>query len=74
MNGTPSPWWSTLNGLSETNFELGQYNTTQPVQTGPNNGPIPFTYVESLKEGDIIEGDLCEWNDYEQTERVISKL
>ena len=74
VNGSPSPWWSTLNGSSETNFPLGQYTTTQPVQTGPNNGPIPFTYVESLKEGDIIEGDLCEWNDYEQTERVVSKL
>lgn len=74
VNGEPSTWWSTLNGLSETNFILGQYTTTEPVQTGPNNGPIPFTYVESLKNGDIIEGDLCEWNDYEQKERVISKL
>ena len=74
VDGSPSPWWSTLDGLSETNFSLGVYNTTQPVQQGPNNGPIPFTYVESLKSGDIIEGDLCEWNDIEQKERVVSKL
>ena len=74
VGGLPSPWWSTLDGLSETNFSLGVYNTTQPVQQGPNNGPIPFTYVKSLKSGDIIEGDLCEWNDVEQKERVVSKL
>jgi hypothetical protein len=25
-----------------------------------------------LKIGDIIDGDFCEWNDYEQQERVVS--
>lgn len=74
VNDLPSSWWSTFNGLSETNFELGEYNTSPPIQQGPNNGPIPFTYVKSLKSGDVIEGDLCEWNDYEQKERIISKL
>ena len=28
---------------------------------------------ENLKSEDLIDGDHCEWNDYEQTERVISK-
>ena len=74
VQGDPSPWWSTLNAVSETDFELGVYNTLQPVQTGPNNGPIPFTYVKSLESGDIIEGDICEWNDTDQRERVVSKL
>lgn len=72
--GEPSTWWSTLNGLSETNLPLGGYTTTQPTQAGPNNGPIPFTYVKTLKKGDIIDGDLCEWNEIEQRERVVSKL
>tara|TARA_R110000796_G_scaffold7622_6_gene25980 strand:- start:192 stop:2009 length:1818 start_codon:yes stop_codon:yes gene_type:complete len=74
VQGFPSPWWRTTNGASETDFELGVYNTLQPVQLGPNNGPIPFTYVKSLKSGDIIEGDICEWNDTDQRERVVSKL
>jgi hypothetical protein len=26
-----------------------------------------------LKAGDVIDGDFCEWNDYEQAERVVSK-
>lgn len=73
VNGSPSSWWVN-NGSGETNFPMGVYNTSEGNTGGPNNGPIPFTYVESLKEGDIIEGDLCEWNDYEQKERVISKL
>ena len=73
VDGLPQPWWSTQEGLSETNFELSGYTTTQPVQQGPGNGPIPFTYVKSLKSGDIIEGDICEWNDTDQRERVVSK-
>lgn len=73
VNGSPSSWWVN-NGEGETNFPISVYNTSEGNSGGPNNGPIPFTYVESLKEGDIIEGDLCEWNDYEQKERVISKL
>lgn len=73
VNGEPSGWWSN-NGGGETNFPMGVYNTNQGNSGGPNNGPISFTYVKSLKEGDIIEGDLCEWNDYEQKERVVSKM
>jgi hypothetical protein len=72
----PDSWWSTQNVNSETGFPVGVYNTTvsNGPTGGPNNGPIPFTYIESLKKGDIIDGDYCEWNEYEQLERVVSKL
>ena len=33
-----------------------------------------FFYVNSLKSGDTIDGSFCEWNDFEQQERVISDL
>jgi hypothetical protein len=35
---------------------------------------IDFTYLKSLKSGDTINGNYCEWNDYEQKERVISEM
>jgi hypothetical protein len=75
----PSYWWSELNNNSDTNIPIDTYvNTT----LGPNglplaqyNGvPIVFTYNRSLKEGDTLDGDYCEWNNFEQTERVISNL
>jgi hypothetical protein len=73
VNNQPNNWWSN-NGDSETNFPIGTYTTSEGSTGGINNGPIIFTYIKPLNEGDIIEGDLCEWNDYEQTERVVSKL
>jgi hypothetical protein len=41
---------------------------------GPSNGPLIFKYMESLKEGDVLDGGFYEWNDYEQTERLISEM
>jgi hypothetical protein len=31
-----------------------------------------FYYNQDLKKDDLIDGDFCEWNDYNQIERVIS--
>jgi hypothetical protein len=70
----PSGWWSNSNSLSNTPFPVGVYNTPLGAGLGPNLGSIPFTYIESLKEGDILDGDYCEWNESEQQERVISTL
>jgi hypothetical protein len=76
IGNNPDSWWNTQNSNSETGFPVGVYNTTVSNGStgGPNNGPIPFTYIESLKKGDIIDGDYCEWNEFEQLERVVSKL
>ncbi len=70
LNGnSPNPWWSNTNNDSKTGFPLGNYSTPMgSAQTGL------FTYVKSLKYGDIVDGDYCEWNDLEQTERTISTL
>jgi hypothetical protein len=82
--GLPNDWWS-LN-TSESNF-VDKNNQPYPLRSllvnntlpftmsgGPGNGPILFKYMESLKEGDILDGDFCEWNELEQTERVISEI
>ncbi len=63
--GLPSVWWDLSNTFSDTNIPTQQYNS--------NIGIGPFTYISDLTSGDTIDGDFCEWNDYEQTERVISK-
>jgi len=66
-NSLPNSWWDQGNFLSNTNITQGQYNSN----TSPPVGP--FYYNEDLVTGDTIDGDFCEWNDYEQTERVISE-
>jgi hypothetical protein len=53
-------------------YPTGFYNT--PYGGNVNNLTIDFTYLKSLKSGDTINGNYCEWNDYEQKERVISEM
>ena len=64
--GTPTSWWGYNNSSSDTNFNYGQYSRTEDGVT------YTFTYVESLMSGDLVDGAFCEWNDYEQKERIIS--
>ena len=61
----PSNWWDSSNTNSETNLPIDSYNTTWSS---------PFLYTRSLTTGDTLDGDYCEWNDYEQKERVISTM
>jgi hypothetical protein len=69
---TPTAWWSSPN--SNTYFNTTTYNNLNPYPYVNNSAGIPynFTYTNAFISGDTIDGDLCEWNDYEQTERVIS--
>jgi len=64
-NKFPNNWWLQPNTLSNTQFVTSSW-------TGPLGNT--FNYVQSLKYDDILDGDFCEWNDYEQNERVISDL
>jgi hypothetical protein len=68
INNLPNLWWDQTNFLSNTPINQGQYfsNTLPPVG--------PFNFNLELNVGDIIDGDFCEWNDYYQTERVISRV
>jgi hypothetical protein len=63
-NNQPSVWWDQTNTLSNTNL---------PINTYVSNGNT-FYYVENLNLGDNINGDFCEFNPYDQTERVISDV
>jgi hypothetical protein len=68
-NLQPNIWWdktSSPSSASNTGIQTSAYTTTL--------GSGPFKYNKSLKNGDLIDGDFCEWNDYEQQERVLSKI
>ena len=67
VNQEPQTWWTTpLSNV--TGITL---NTYSKFSDGINYN---FYYNDTLKEGDYINGDLCEWNNFTQEERVISKL
>jgi hypothetical protein len=58
-------WWSNINEKSNTNIGVSSYTLTNGVTK-------TFYYNNDLKIGDVVDGDFCEWNDYEQLERVVS--
>jgi len=65
QNNKPQTWWDQSNTNSNTNIPQSFYTTTL-------GGPTKFFYNEMLTTGDTLDGDYCEWNNYEQLERVIS--
>lgn len=58
-------WWDDTNINSNTNIQTSSYTLTSGVTK-------TFYYNQNLMSGDTIDGDFCEWNDYEQLERVVS--
>jgi hypothetical protein len=65
LTKTSNFWWSETNLNSNTNILTSSYTLTSGVTK-------TFYYNQNLMSGDTIDGDFCEWNDYEQLERVIS--
>jgi|688.fasta_scaffold08435_6 hypothetical protein len=62
--GKPQVWWDQNNLDSNTTINQSQY--TSLVNQGP------FFYNDLLTSGDTIDGDFCEWNNFEQIERTLS--
>jgi hypothetical protein len=58
-------YWDLNNTDSNTNISLSSYTLNSGVTK-------TFYYNQDLFKGDVLYGDFCEWNDYEQIERVIS--
>ena len=58
----PNAYWNLTNINSNTNIPVSSYTKSN----------YTFYYNQDLKAGDVIDGDFCEWNDYEQRERVVS--
>jgi hypothetical protein len=58
------PWWENNNIENRAGVPLLSYL----------NGVNTFYYNKSLTTGDTLDGDFCEWNDYEQKEYVLSNV
>lgn len=58
-------YWDLYNFESNTNIPVSSYTLT-------SGATKTFYYNQNLSKGDVLYGDFCEWNDYEQLERVIS--
>ena len=58
-------YWDLMNNESNTTVPLSSYTQT-------SGATKTFYYNGNLMKGDVMDGDFCEWNDYEQIERVIS--
>lgn len=56
-------WWASNNEDSDSNIL---------ALSREQSGEV-FYYNDSLNVDDLIDGDFCEWNDYEQREIVLSK-
>ena len=67
ITGDTNPYWSDTNTNAYTNIVVSSY-----TMTDISGNTKTFYYNENLKTEDTIFGDFCEWNDYEQKERVIS--
>lgn len=60
-------WWDTNNIDSYTNIPVQSYTRTD------GSSQYIFFYNQTLKSGDTMVGDFCEYNDIEQQEYVVSK-
>ena len=65
LTKTSNTWWDLTNLNSNTNIQTSNYTLSSGVTK-------TFYYNQDLMLGDTIDGDFCEWNDYEQLERVVS--
>lgn len=65
---TPTTWWTQVNSYSDVDISTSTYTVPPPLGTNPLGAPYSFIYTNTPNVGDIFDGDLCEWNDYEQQE------
>ena len=66
LTSTSNPYWDRNNQNSDSNIPISTYTKTQSGQV------YTFAYSNDLKKDDIIDGDFCEWNNFNQIERVVS--
>jgi hypothetical protein len=68
LSNNPTIWWGSSDSL--TNLSYDSYTK------GLNPAGVPYEFFHTIPpiSGDVINGDFCEWNDYEQSERVISNM
>ena len=69
LSTIPDNYWSLTNGgINLSSLPTNSYNRTV------GSTQYTFYYNEDLKSGDTINGAYCEFNEFEQKERVLSDL
>jgi hypothetical protein len=66
LTNVSDSWWEDTNSDCYTNIPVDSYTLT-------NGTTETFYYNRVLNVGDLIDGDFCEWNDYNQAELVVSR-
>jgi len=66
LTKTSNTWWDLTNLNSNTNIQTSNYTLSSGVTK-------TFYYNQDLMSGDTIDGDFCEWNDFTQEERIVSR-
>ena len=62
-------WWSKQNLNNKDNIDVDFY-----TKNGDNGVPIRFYFNKDLPIGTELKGDLCEWNEFQQKEEVLSQM
>ena len=62
-------WWSKINVNNKDNIDVDFYNGD-----GDNGLNIRFYYNKDLPIGTELKGDICEWNEFDQKETVLSPI
>ena len=65
-------WWENTNTDALVNLQLETYSKTYITNT--TSTTLDFFYNTNYNVGDLIDGDLCEWNDITQKETVLSEI
>ena len=62
-------WWSKINNNNKDNIDVDFYD-----RTGDNGLNVRFYYNKDLPIGTELKGDICEWNEFDQKETVLSPI
>lgn len=69
LENSVDDWWSKINGNNKDNIDVDFYD-----RTGDNGLNIRFYYNKDLPIGTELKGDICEWNEFDQKETVLSPI
>lgn len=69
ISTTTNSWWERTNINSDVDLEIDSF--TKNVGGGT---VLQFNRMKNYNVGDLIDGDLCEWNEFTQEETILSKL
>ena len=69
LENSVDDWWSKINGNNKDNIDVDFYD-----KPGDNGLNIRFYYNKDLPIGTELKGDICEWNEFDQKETVLSPI